>query len=238
MASDERGFLVLGDVAIRREDRPLVVFFHGFMTSPSSYRTVLTMLATEALVAAPRMYRPGPAVLAGRPSVVQEAEAAVGIVEQLVAEHRPGELWLGGHSRGGQVAWLVAEHVGPSGVIVIDPVDGVGRNPTGLHAAARPATFTARTLVIGAGRGGRCAPDAMNHEHFAAAAPSGSVHLVIATMGHGDLLDDRAAGLARRMCGGSEHPDLDRRTVGLLAAGFLHGALPTGNDLPSPVEMR
>ena len=92
MASDERGFLVLGDVAIRRDDRPLVVFFHGFMTSPSSYRTVLTMLATDALVVAPRMYRPGPAVLAGRPSVIQEAEAAVGIVEQLVSEHGASDL--------------------------------------------------------------------------------------------------------------------------------------------------
>lgn len=238
MTSDERGFLVLGDVAIRRTDRPLVVFFHGFMTSPSSYRTVLTMLSTDALVVAPRMYRPGPAVLAGRPSVIQEAEAAVGIVERLVSEHGASELWLSGHSRGGQVAWLVAEHVEPDGVIVVDPVDGVGRNPTGLHATARPATFTSRTLVIGAGRGGRCAPETMNHEHFAAATPSGSTHLVIPTMGHGDLLDDRAAGLARRMCGGSDHPDLDRRTVGLLAAGFLHGALPSGTDLPIPVEMR
>jgi pimeloyl-ACP methyl ester carboxylesterase len=196
----------------------LLVFFHGFMTSPRSYRQLLGGLAADGLVvAAPRMYRPGPAALAGRPSATEEAETGVTVVEDLRRTYRPRELWLAGHSRGGQVAWLVAGSVDSDGVIVIDPVDGGGPKATRPNATAMPADFDAATLVIGAGLGGRCAPTAVNHERFAAVAPPGATHVVLDGMGHADLLDDRSRRAGRLLCPGGDDPDRSRRElVGLM----------------------
>jgi pimeloyl-ACP methyl ester carboxylesterase len=208
----------------RRESRPdrVIVFFSGFMVSPWSYRSLFSSIVSErTAIVAPQMYRRGPRALAGRPSALEEAERGARLVEQVVAARRPDEVWIAGHSRGGQVAWRIAEQVRPDGVVVIDPVDGAGRNPTTLSAAAEPAGFTARTLVVGAGLGERCAPPAVNHEHFAAAAPPGSTHVVIASMGHGDMLDDHPARAARRLCGGSDDPGHERRALADLISGFV-----------------
>ena len=205
------------DVATR-----LIVFFPGFMVSPWSYRSLLaaTVSAGTAIVA-PQMYHRGPRPLAGHPSPAEEAELGVGLVEHVAVTRGVDEVWLAGHSRGGQVAWRVAEHVEPAGVVVIDPVDGAGRHPTTPVATAGPATFTARTLVIGAGLGGRCAPAAVNHRQFAGAAPTGATHTVVATMGHGDVLDDQPARVARLLCGGSADPRHERATVAQLIRRFL-----------------
>lgn len=162
----------------RPPDR-VVVFFHGFMTAPTSYRMVLGALADErTVVVAPRMYRRGPGVLAGHPAATQEAAAGVSIVDELRRTYGPAELWLAGHSRGGQVAWIVAGNTAPDGVIVVDPVDGGGPKAARLNATATPAKFKSRTLVIAAGSGGRCAPDPVNHDDFAAAAPLGATPVV------------------------------------------------------------
>jgi pimeloyl-ACP methyl ester carboxylesterase len=195
------------------------------MVSPWSYRSLLASIVSDRTsVVAPQMYRRGPRALAGHPSAGDEAEQGIRLVEHLRATRRLDEVWLAGHSRGGQVAWRVAERVDPDGVVVIDPVDGTGRNPTTLAAAAAPAGFSARTLVIGAGIGGRCAPDPVNHRHFAAAAPPGATHVVIDSMGHGDVLDDRPARAARRLCGGSADPGHERRAVAELIVRFVDGA--------------
>jgi pimeloyl-ACP methyl ester carboxylesterase len=200
----------------------VVVFFPGFMVSPWSYRSLFASIVSDGTsIVAPQMYRRGPGALAGRPSPTEEAEEGIRLVEHVVAARRPDEVWLAGHSRGGQVAWRVAEHVDPHGVVVVDPVDGAGRHPTAPAAAARPARFTARTLVIGAGLGGRCAPAPVNHEHFAAAAPPGSTHVVVASMGHGDVLDDRLARASRLLCGGSADPRRERSTVAEIIGQFV-----------------
>jgi pimeloyl-ACP methyl ester carboxylesterase len=200
----------------------VIVFFPGFMLSPWSYRSLFASIVSDRTsIVAPQMYRRGPGALAGHPSPAEEAEHGIRVVEHVAATHRPDEVWLAGHSRGGQVAWRVAEVVDPDGVVVIDPVDVAGRHPTTLAAAAEPAGFTARTLVIGAGLGARCAPGPVNHEHFAAAAPPDSTHVVIASMGHGDVLDDRPASAARRLCGGSADPRRERRTVAELIERFV-----------------
>jgi pimeloyl-ACP methyl ester carboxylesterase len=200
----------------------VVVFFSGFMVSPWSYRSLFaSIVSAGTTIVAPQMYRRGPGPLFGRPSAGEEAEQGIRLVEHVVDTRRPDELWLAGHSRGGQVAWRVAERVDPDGIVVIDPVDGAGRNPSTLAAAAAPATFSARTLVIGAGIGDRCAPTAVNHQHFAAAAPAGSTHAVIASMGHGDVLDDRPARMARRLCGGSADPRHERAAVAEIVRDFI-----------------
>ena len=200
----------------------VIVFFSGFMVSPWSYRSLFASIVSERTsIVAPQMYRRGPRALAGHPSAIEEAERGARLVEHVVASRRPDEVWIAGHSRGGQVAWRIAERVRPDGVVVIDPVDGAGRHPTTLSAAAEPAGFTARTLVVGAGLGERCAPAAVNHAHFAAAAPPGSTHVVIPSMGHGDMLDDRPARAARRLCGGSDDPAHERRALAELISRFV-----------------
>jgi pimeloyl-ACP methyl ester carboxylesterase len=222
-----RALLVDPSPAARGPVARLVVFFPGFMVSPWSYRSLLASIVADGTsIVAPQMYRRGPRALTGHPSAGEEAELGIRLVEHLVAARRPGEVWLAGHSRGGQVAWRVAERVEADGVVVIDPVDGAGRHPTTLAAVAAPATFAARTLVVGAGVGGRCAPDPVNHRHFAAAAPPGSTHVVIDTMGHGDVLDDRPARASRRLCGGSPDPGRERDAVAELVVRFLDGATP------------
>ena len=226
-------------VGLSRPPDRLVVFFHGFMTTPTAYRKVLGALVDEGtVVVAPRMYRPGPAVLAGRPTATQEAAVGASIVDELRRSYDPAELWLAGHSRGGQVAWIVAGDTTPDGLIVVDPVDGGGPKATRLNATATPAKFESRTLVIGAGRGGRCAPDSVNHNHFAAAAPLGATHVVVAEMGHADLLDDRARRAARLLCHGHDHPDLARQTVIELMRAFLHGVLPPSATTPVVFDVR
>jgi len=199
----------------------VIVFFPGFMVSPWSYRSLFASIVTDRTsIVAPQMYRRGPGPLAGRPSPTEEAEKGIALVEHIVATRGADEVWLAGHSRGGQVAWRVAEHVDPDGLVVIDPVDGAGRNPTTLAAASEPATFTARTLIIGAGIEGRCAPTAVNHRHFAAAAPPGASHVVIDSMGHGDMLDDRPARASRLLCGGSADPRHERSAVAEMVRQF------------------
>lgn len=200
----------------------LIVFFAGFMVSPWSYRSLFTAIVSDdTSILAPQMYRRGLRALVGHPTPSEEAEAGERIVQHVVADRRPREVWLAGHSRGGQVAWRIAERIHPDGVIVIDPVDGSGRHPSALSATAAPARFASRTLVVGAGRGGRCAPAAVNHAHFAAAAPPGASHVVVATMGHGDVLDDRPARAARVMCGGSADPGGERSRVAELIHRFV-----------------
>lgn len=200
----------------------VVVFFAGFMVSPWSYRSFFgAIIAGGTSIVAPQMYRRGPGPLIGHPSAAEEAEQAIRVVEHVVATRRPDEVWLMGHSRGAQVAWRVAEAVDPVGVVAIDPVDGAGRRPTALAAAAQPASFASRTLVIGAGIGGSCAPDAVSHRHFAAAAPPGSSHTVVASMGHGDVLDDRPARASRVICGGSDDPRRERAMVADLVRSFV-----------------
>lgn len=214
--------LVVGSGSSDRPAARVIVFFSGFMLSPWSYRSLFASIVSDRTsIVAPQMYRRGPGALAGHPSPKEEAEQGVRVVEHIVATRRPDEVWLAGHSRGGQVAWRVAEYVDPDGVVVIDPVDGAGRNPTTLAAAAEPARFNARTLVIGAGLGGGCVPAPVNHQHFAAASPSSATHVVIDTMGHGDILDDRPARAARLLCGGSADPRYERNTVAGLIRRFV-----------------
>ncbi|MFC6238107.1 poly(ethylene terephthalate) hydrolase family protein [Longivirga aurantiaca] len=205
----------------------VLVFLPGFMTAAESYVEVLTPVADAGVtVLVPQLYRRGVGALAGRVPVSSEASAAADLVRVTAAERGTPLVHLGGHSRGGQAAWraaaLLAAEGLPAGLVVIDPVDGAGRRPTEADATAEPAAFDVRTLVIGAGLGGRCAPEAVNHAVFAAAAPFAQ-HVLVTGMGHVDLLDDRPRALARRLCPGGPDPDSARTSVSALLVAFLAG---------------
>jgi pimeloyl-ACP methyl ester carboxylesterase len=135
-------------------------------------------------------------------------------------------VFLGGHSRGGQAAWraanLLAREGLPAGLVLVDPVDGAGRAPTQPAATSAPAAFTCPALVVGAGLGGRCAPEPVNHRVFAAAAPHAR-HVVVTRLGHADVLDGRARTAGRWLCGGAEDPGPGRAAVTALVASLVLG---------------
>ena len=126
--------LVVGRTGQEQPPERLIVFLPGFLAAPRVYRQFLTAITRpESVVVAPRLYRPSPSVLAGRFTADDESERAVELVERLPPDLHASELWLAGHSRGGQAAWLAAARLarspGLAGPVVIDPVDGAGRHP-------------------------------------------------------------------------------------------------------------
>lgn len=215
----------------------LVLFVPGFLVAPSAYRALVGPLAgPDVEVVVPQFDGRGLRALSGHPSPREEAAELATLAPRL-ADGR--ELWLAGHSRGGQVAWLAAGTLEPAGVAVVDPVDGSGPR-SAPDATAAAAGFSAVPLVVGLGIPGRCAPAGLGHERFAAAAPR-RVHVVVPGAGHADVLTgpDRLAG--RALCGGGPAPDRVRRTVTALLAAHLAGRLVPGGWRPGseralPVE--
>jgi acetyl esterase/lipase len=203
----------------------VLVFLPGFLQGASSYRSLLEPLTAHGIaVIVPRLYRRGPTVLTGRYTVEQEALDAAALVRGEAGRGTGRRVVLGGHSRGGQAAWraanLLADEGLPSGLVLVDPVDGAGRSPSIPSASTDTVAFSCPCLIVGAGIGGRCAPEPVNHEVFAAAAPCAR-HVVVATIGHGDILDDRPAANARRVCGGAPDPAAGRAAVTALLTEFL-----------------
>ena len=203
----------------------LLVLLPGFITPAGSYSGLVGPLAESdpgLRVLVPQLYGIGPGVLAGGYSVAQEVAEATDLVGDLA---RPGvPVWLAGHSRGGQAAWLAAEELERrtpiAGLVLIDPVDSAGSG----SVAGRPPRFSADCLVIGAGVGSRCAPEGRNHQRFAAAAPR-RVHATVTGCGHADVLTGRALRWGRTLCSGGPDSQGARATVTALIAAHLRGEL-------------
>lgn len=204
-----------------------LIFLPGFMASPRSYTGLLAPLAGHGItVLVPQFYGRGFGALRGAADVRQEAAAAA----ELVRQQASGRVVLGGHSRGGQAAWLAAGLLTDEGLSVglalVDPVDGRSRRPRAPVATARPAQFACRSLILGAGIAGPCAPDGVNHEQFARATP-GAAHIVVTGLGHADVLSGGSRILGRRLCHGGRNPDAGRWIASQLLAGFVRGWVPT-----------
>jgi len=212
-------------IDLGRAERATLVFCPGFLVAPQAYTALLGPIADRGYrVVVPRLVRPGPRLLLGGVPIAAEAERAAAVVAAL-AGAGAGPVWIGGHSRGGAVAWAVAAGPTPvAGVVVVDPVAGGG--PPWAGAPAPPPLPDGRpALVVGAAIGGRCAPAGRNHLRFAAAAPQAE-HVVVADCGHADVLDDRSARRGRRLCGGGTDPARARATVAERIAAFLDAAGP------------
>ncbi|MEI8081291.1 MAG: alpha/beta fold hydrolase [Actinomycetes bacterium] len=205
-----------------------LVFLPGFLISPESYRGLFAGISgSDLTVVVPRLYRRGPRVMLGRFTVDDEARRAVEVVRQRAKTDV--KIWLGGHSRGGQAAWLadrlLAERgTSMEGLILVDPVDGSGPRSAELHATKTTSDFEHRPLIMGAELGGKCAPTALNHDQFARAAGS-SWHLVIEDMGHADIMTGHALSFGRRLCAGGADPDQSRMLVRSLVQDYLSGVI-------------
>ncbi|MCX6460522.1 MAG: DUF2974 domain-containing protein [Actinobacteria bacterium] len=207
-------------------DERLLIFLPGFMTSPDAYADLLQPIAdTGTSVCVPQLYKRGPSALLGKVSVSSEADAAAELVRDAARRNPRVTVYLGGHSRGGQAAWLAASRLAPdlpAGLVLLDPVDGEGRNPSAPTSTASGAQVVCRTLIIGAGIGGRCAPEPVNHTVFLAATP-GASHIVVEQLGHADMLTGRSRDFGRKLCPGAHDPDPGRAECSALIEGFIRG---------------
>jgi hypothetical protein len=181
-----------------------LVFVPGFVVPPHAYTTLLEPVAARS----GRVVVPAPeastfAMLAGRHTAAQQAEDVGRLARDLGRDGK--NVILGGHSRGGFVAWLAARDLAPDvepvGLVLIDPVSGDGgprKAPEPLPSLDLPCA----SLIVGCGAGGRCAPADRNHDVFAAALP-GCRHTVVADCAHADVLDGLSARLGGLLCGHS-----------------------------------
>jgi hypothetical protein len=207
-----------------------LVLLPGFMSSAESYRALVSPLVGAGIsVLVAQLYPRGISALTGRHTVEDEARDAAELVRREVRDGT--RVVLAGHSRGGQAAWraanLLATEGVPAALVLVDPVDGAGRRPEVPSSTLDPVEFRCPCLVIGAGIGGRCAPEPVNHRVFAAAAPEAG-HVVVDAIGHGDVLGDRPAATARRLCGGAIDPAPGRAIVTALITDLVLGhPLPT-----------
>lgn len=210
--------LPAGSMTIEGGDGRCLVFLPGFLAPPSAYRALLAPVAEAGVtVVVPRFTRPGPRLLTGR--VTPAAEAALA-TELVAARQAVGEqVWLGGHSRGGLVAWLAALDTAPVGLALVDPVSG-GGPPWAAPEPLPPHAPSCPTLVVGCGVGGPCAPEARNHRRFAERSPL-ATHVVVPDCGHADVLSGPTARLGGVTCGHGRDRGAALAAVTSLLAAFL-----------------
>ena len=215
--------------------RQVLVLLPGFLIGARAYDALVAPMRQEGwTVVVPQLYPRSLATILGAHDVEQEAADAAELVQSLVGTSRgtPAGVVLAGHSRGGQAAWraanLLADHDVVDAVVLLDPVDGKGRAPSERTATRTPASFRCPALVVGAGRDGRCAPAAVNHEAFAEATPAAR-HGVVPNLGHADILSGRARKYGRWLCGGADDPDDARAAVATLLAAFARDRVVVDN---------
>jgi pimeloyl-ACP methyl ester carboxylesterase len=158
----------------------------------------------------------------GRSTPEAEAQRVADLARDLGRDGTP--VVLGGHSRGGLVAYLAAAAVQPAALVLVDPVSG-GGPPWVKPAPLPPAGWSGPALVLGCEFGGRCAPAGRNHEVFAAALPT-CAHTVVPDCGHADLLDGHLRTFGRLLCSRGSDPDRARAMLAAHVVAFLH-------DLPA-----
>ncbi len=222
MGESDREILVIGDDWSR-----VLLFLPGFLAKPDHYRVFLSEVAGGSItVVCPLLGKSGISALTGRSTPSVEAAAAVDLVDMIRSSHNPESVWIGGHSRGGQVAWLVANSLAIEskecdGVVLVDPVDGSGPRAPRPNATTKSAEFNAPTLIIGAGIGSRCAPAGLNHAAFAACSPDATEYEIYPNMGHADLLTGIPGWIGRTLCKSGPNPANERKATARQVSRFL-----------------
>lgn len=198
-ANNSEGLVVHGN-------RQWLVLLPGFQAPASAYRLLAETIAAQGpTVYVPQVVKPGGMSLFGKPDVRTEAVRATALISAMRRVRKPASVVVAGHSRGGLAAWLMAPHVELDGLVLIDPVDAAGPRPRKPAFTLDPVSLPYEALIIGAGRGGPCAPAGVNHAAFAAATP-GCRHVVVPDLGHADILSGRWRTGGRRLCGGGTDP--------------------------------
>lgn len=226
----------------------VIVLQHAFQITNHAYDQIASHMASHGFVVIlPRMYDAGIGPLIGMPTAAIETERAAVVIDWIPSqvdrlpnvELNNARIGLAGHSRGGKVAFGVANG-GASRIAAlagIDPVDGTG-GPGGNQPRVvnGPFNFNIPTLILGAGLGGACAPDGDNYVQFFDACPSPSILVIAGDYGHGDMLDEETAALAASVCqSNTDREPMRRLTAGLLVA-FFRAHLQNDSQTPDEID--
>jgi hypothetical protein len=191
---------------------PLFLFAPGFQLDRTNYRELGSLAASHGIIVLVPSFGDGAfspidhADLADYLSLVLDWALAQGAAGGNVLSGRIDPDWLvvGGHSRGGKIAFLTAINDDRfDATVTFDPVDSTGNPifpppPTPENPSVAPelmGDYEVPGLMFGAGRGGEgtppCAPPTENFEaYWAGVTPSPFVLLVQAGAGHLDFATD------------------------------------------------
>ena len=225
------------------EALPVVLFHHGFATSPTAYHATLTHLASHGFVVVAPTFDSGFTNTRTHAGLAEDASA---IFTWLQQHPLPTDASLAletfgqfGHSRGGKAALLTAAtdaRVG--GTFTADPVDAgppFGDFDPADYPSVTPelAPTIARPVAqLGAGRGPEgvvpCAPAGENFAAYWDAYPAGARQIVAERAGHTDLLDacaDGTGGTTCTLCPPGDDPAATANLVRGAAVAFFASAL-------------
>jgi pimeloyl-ACP methyl ester carboxylesterase len=179
-----------------------LVFLPGFACPPRAYRSFLAPVALRVGRVVVLAVGSLGAQVTGRSTPGNEAVRTVELVDRLRADGV--RVWLGGHSRGGLVAWHATPMARAAGLVLVDPVSG-GGPPWHPPEPPPPIDPDGPVTVIGFEHGGRCAPAGRNHEAFAEVLPA-AAHEVVPECAHADILDGAVGRFGRLTCGHAPDP--------------------------------
>ncbi|PIA31647.1 hypothetical protein AQUCO_04900150v1 [Aquilegia coerulea] len=226
---------------------PVLIFLHGFLLFNKFYSQLIQHIASHGfIVIAPQLYK-----VAG-PDTTDEIKSAALVIDWLsnglhsvlppLVQPNLSKLGIGGHSRGGKVAFALAlGHIKTSlkysVLLGIDPVDGMGQGnqtpPPVLTYTPRSFDFNMPVLVIGSGLGETkknslfppCAPKGVNHENFYSECCSPACYFVVKDYGHMDMLDDDTGGVRGKAtyctCSNGKAREPMRTFVGGIMVAFM-----------------
>ncbi|XP_026438221.1 chlorophyllase-2, chloroplastic-like [Papaver somniferum] len=233
---------------------PILVFLHGFMLENSFYSQLIQHIASHGfIVVAPQLFE------------IDEMESAKGVTEWLsnglgsvlppMVRPNLSKAALGGHSRGGKLAFALAlsytsnppssngdtSLIKYSALVGIDPVEGPRKGmqlpPVVLTYVPRSFDLDMAALVVGSGLGEKrtsalihaCAPKGVNHKEYFNECQSPAYHFLVKDYGHMDTLDDVTRGVkglaTYRACKSGKSREPMRRFVGGITIAFMKAYL-------------
>ncbi len=185
---------------------PVVAISCGTQQTAAGYASYGRRLASHGIAA---VIEDDPGILTNTSDVLPHAEYVIETWLPSMADRIDlTRVGLAGHSRGGAVSLLTAEHE-PGKVAAwfgLDPADNeFGQNPR-EYARTTLASLTIPTAFLGAGVTSNCAPVADSYEMLYGLAPSPSLKIVGIGAGHTQL-EDPAGCTACSVCSPSGTAD-------------------------------
>ncbi len=207
---------------LTRFEYPVYIFHHGFLSQPEDYRTLLRRLASHGVITiAPRAYSRMSGLMTSikkEVSISRKVRRWIyngGIAKAISADGgtaRPASDLppaLGGHSRGGGIAFLSSETVmrnepAPLIIATVDPVDASASPFTKSSTSSfrhryKNGTVAPCSLLIpqhtpivtvSAELGGACTPEGKGPKAFHSAAGAPALIAQVTNAGHFDLAFD------------------------------------------------
>ncbi|KAI3866023.1 hypothetical protein MKW92_028629 [Papaver armeniacum] len=218
---------------------PILVFLHGFMLENSFYSQLIQHIASHGfIVIVPQT------ISSQQKGVTEWLSNGLGSILPPLVRPNLSKAALGGHSRGGKLAFALAlsytsnppssngdsSLIKYSALVGIDPVEGPRKGmqlpPVVLTYVPRSFDLDMAALVVGSGLGEirtsalihACAPKGVNHKEYFNECQSPAYHFVVKDYGHMDTLDDVTRGVkgvaTYRACKRGKSREPMRRFVG------------------------